>query len=261
MSFNNKAYWEERLKSNYDLIGVGDISLTMNYNVWSYRITRHRLSAIFRKYAPSGAGNVLDIGAGTGFVVDIWDRFGKSVTGIDISATAVSKLSERFPRHRFIELDAGAEEMPFADNSMEVVSASSVLYHIVDDAALAKLLGSVHRVLKPGGYFIFSDNFIHGQIVDIQHQKCRTLEDYEQAVTRSGFTIVDRVANYVLFNDPVDARGRFFPRLWGFITNRSRRWPWFDKIIWPVLYPLEYLLTAVVKESPAQEIMICQVKK
>jgi ubiquinone/menaquinone biosynthesis C-methylase UbiE len=224
-------------------------------------VSSHRLKKIIKKYVAAGEGSVLDIGSGTGFVIDIWRSFSKKIHGIDISATAVNNLSNKYPEHSFFEIDAGSQDLPFADNSMQAVSAASVLYHVVDDAALNKLLQSVHRVLQPGGYFIFSDNFIHGSNYNIVHQKCRTLEDYEQLLKQNGFALTDRVANYVLFNDPVDANGKLYRRIWNINTRLSKKWKWFDAFIWPTLYPLELLLTSSIKESPAQEFMICKAIK
>jgi len=96
------------------------------------------------------------------------------------------------------------------------------LYHVVDDEALKKVLSSVHRILKPEGVFIFSDNFIHNKRYSITHQNCRTLASYEIMLKENGFEIIDRVPNYVLFNDPVDAKGKFYPRLWNLITGLSK---------------------------------------
>ncbi len=261
MNFDAKKYWDNRLSLNYDLIGVGDISLTYRYNKWSYKVTRHRLKRIFQKYLLKSKGAVLDIGSGTGFVIEIWQQLGFSINGIDISETAVEKLNENFPAHKFYEIDAGSQPLPFADNSFKAVSASSVLYHIVEDKALDYLLQNVHRVLEPGAYFIFSDNFIHGNNMSITHQKCRSLEEYEEILCRNGFEIISRCANYVLFNDPVDAVGKFYPKVWGLLTKFSKKWKWFDSIIWQCLYPVELLLTSIIKESPAQEIMICKALK
>ncbi len=259
--FDPKKYWDDRLSQHYDLIGVGDISLTMNYNKWSYKVTKHRMKSVFTKYVPEKHGSVLDIGSGTGFVIDIWQGFNKKINGIDISETAVKKLSKKYPAHSFYEVDAGRNELPFDDGSLQAVSASSVLYHLVEDEALDKLLKSVHRVLEPGACFIFSDNFIHSKKLMASHQKCRTLEDYERILHKNGFEITDRVANYVFFNDPVDAKSKFYPRIWSLITRLSKKWKWFDTIIWPCLYPVELLLTTIMKESPAQEIMICKAVK
>lgn len=261
MNFDAKKYWDDRLKKNYDLIGVGDISLTMNYNKWSYKVTRIRLKKLFRKYLPEQNMSVLDIGSGTGFVIDIWKSLKQNVYGIDISIVAVNKLKEIYPSYKFYEVDMGSQPLPFEDNKFKVVSASSVLYHLVEDQALEHLLNSVYRVLEPGGYFIFSDNFIHDGSLKITHQTCRTLNDYEKLLKKNGFEILTRVPNYFLFNDPVDAKGGIYPLIWRLLTRMSKKWKWFDSIIWPLLYPIEILLTTFFKESPAQEIMVCKVAK
>jgi ubiquinone/menaquinone biosynthesis C-methylase UbiE len=259
-TFDNRTYWNERLKEHYDLIGVGDISLSKTYNKWSYKVTRKILRRLFLKYADPKDQQVMDIGAGTGFVVDIWKELGKQVTGVDISETAVKNLQKRFPQDKFVEFDMGSARLDLPDHSFGCISASSVLYHIVEDSAFQTALANIHRLLKKDGFFIFSDNFIHDAQFDIQHQKCRTLGDYEAALKKNGFEIVARVPNYVLMNDPVDAKGKFYPRVWNTLTSISRRSKALDGVIWPVLYPLEMLLTSVYKESPAQEIMVCRAR-
>ena len=259
--FDPKTYWNERLIQNFDLIGVGDISLTMNYNIWSYKVTKYRLKKIFNKYVSTNKGSILDIGSGTGFVIKIWSLFDKQIYGIDISQTAIEQLTEKFPKSSFFEIDAGSQDLPFDDNSIQTVSAASVLYHLVEDHSLEKLLQNVHRVLQPNGYFIFSDIFIHNNNFNIEHQKCRSLKDYEYFLEKNNFKIIDRVANYVLFNDPVDSKGKFYPYIWHTITKLSKKYKLFDAVIWPVLFPLEIFLTEIIKESPAQEFIICKVIK
>src|ERR1700744_3251599 len=103
-SFDPKKYWNDRLMQHYDLIGVGDISLSLNYNKWSYKVTAFRLKKIFKKYVSRQTGSILDIGSGTGFVIDIWQRFGKKINGIDISEASVKKLTEKYPDHSFFEV-------------------------------------------------------------------------------------------------------------------------------------------------------------
>lgn len=255
--FNNKEYWENRLQNHYDLIGVGDISLSANYNKWSYKVTEKVLTRLFKKYT-KGNQKVLDFGSGTGFVVDIWKKLGMDVIGVDISATAVKNLSNKYPEFNFIEFDMGEGELPVDDDSIACCSASSVLYHIVDDNALDITLQNVHRILKEGGYFIFSDNFIHKSQFNITHQRCRTLEEYEEILKKNNFEVVERVPNYVLMNDPVDAQSKFYPRVWSRTTSMSKRSSFFDSIIWRLLYPVELILVNVMKESPAQEIIVCK---
>lgn len=262
MVFDAKQYWENRLKAQYDLVGVGDISLSENYNKWSYKVTRKILKSLLEKYSANKTNSaVIDIGSGTGFVIDIWKSLNKQVTGIDISATAVAKLQEKYPDQKFLELDIGKQKTTLPADSFSVCTAASVLYHIVDDAALDMALSNIHYLLEKEGIFIFSDNFIHHSIFTTQHQRCRTLGEYETALKKNGFEIIKRVPNYVLMNEPMDTSGRVYPKVWNVLTGWSRKSSLFDKLIWPALYPVELLLTSVLKESPAQEFMICRAIK
>jgi len=260
--FNNKEYWESRLQGNYDLIGVGDISLSINYNIWSYKVSERVIKRLVKKYTDKIANKkALDIGSGTGFVVGILDSLGRDVTGIDITATAVNNLSQKYPQYKFIEFDMGAGKLDIPDNTFGCATAASVLYHIVDDEALDITLQNIHRVLVKDGIFIFSDNFIHSSSLNITHQKCRTLDEYETFLRKNNFEIIDRVPNYVLMNDPIDAQSKFFPRIWNRTTRYSRKYKFLDSVIWRMLYPIELLLVSVMKESPAQELMICKAIK
>lgn len=260
--FNAEQYWESRLKQHYDLVGVGDISLSETYNRWSYKVTRQILLKLFKKYSAGKTNNnVLDVGSGTGFVIDVWKTLNKKATGVDISTTAVENLRLRHPDYSFFRCDIGKEKLPLAQNSFSICSAASVLYHLVDDESLQSALNNIYNVLEKDGIFIFSENFIHEKSFLTTHQKCRTLAEYEAALQKSGFEILGRVPNYVLMNEPMDARTKLTPRIWNLLTHTSKKSGLFDKIIWPALYPVELLLTSVLKESPAQEFMICKVIK
>lgn len=262
MTFDPQKYWNERLTNRFDLVGVGDISQTHNYNKWSYKVTHHALNKIFKQCLKQHENkSVLDIGSGTGFIVNIWKGLTMNISGVDIAEVSIKNLRSTFPKYTFSQCNVGAESLPFKDGAFSCCSAASVLYHIVDDVLLTNALKEVNRVLEPGGHFIFSDNFIHSNSLNITHQICRTLEDYENMVKAAGFEIISRSPNYILFNDPVDSTNKYLRKLWALNTGYSKKYKWFDKIIWPGLYPLEIFLTSIMKESPAQEIMICRAIK
>lgn len=259
--FNAKTYWNERLKKQYDLNGVGDITLGLSYNKWSYKVTRNVLNRLLKKHLHNFKNpELLDIGSGTGFIVEILSQFSGNVTGVDITSVAVAELKRRFHSLQFYETDISTDVLPIAESSVACCTAASVLYHIVHDEGLEKALKEIHRVLKPGGIFIFSDYFLHNKNFAIIHQKCRTLTEYEALLKKTGFEIYNRVPNYVLMNDPLDATGKFYPRVWKLFNLLSAR-AFFRTILWPLVYPFEMILTSVLKESPTQEFMICKAVK
>src|SRR5688500_17290577 len=142
-SFDNKRYWETRLREPYSLAGVGYLRLGRRYNEWMYRIRGDVFDQVVERIAKSEerrGWRVLDVGAGTGFYVDRWMRLGAEVTGLDLTEVAVGELSRCFPAARFVQADIGGPlvQVPLEPGSFDAVSAFDVLFHIVDDAAYAR---------------------------------------------------------------------------------------------------------------------------
>ncbi len=94
---------------------------------------------------------VLDLGCGLGDFAGELAAHGGLVTGCDVAETALALARGRHPGIEFVL--TGAEELPFADESFDVVWAGEVLEHVQD---LLGLLGEVRRVLRPGGRLLLS---------------------------------------------------------------------------------------------------------
>jgi SAM-dependent methyltransferase len=203
---------------------------------------------------------VLDVGAGTGFYVERWLRLGARVTGLDLTEVAVRELGRCFPAARFVRADIGQpfEQVPLAPTSFDAVSAFDVLFHLVDDAQYARAFGNIAALLKPGGWFFWSDNFLRHSAERVIHQVSRTLAESTRLVEAAGFDIVDRVPMFVLMNYPADT------------TSRLARWAWTAMVApaalgeplgWAIgaaLYPLERVLVRRMRESPSTELMVCR---
>jgi SAM-dependent methyltransferase len=85
---------------------------------------------------------ILDIGCGTGATLDHLKRLGE-VQGIDLSQIPLSYACRR--GHNRV-LRASATELPFENDSFELVTALDVIEHLDDDI---KGLSEIRRVLKP----------------------------------------------------------------------------------------------------------------
>ena len=104
-----RSYWEGRLSDAYSLDGVGWRGLGEPFNRWMYRVRRRLFLRRMRPLVKGRAPDVLDVGSGTGFYVERWLELGAgSVTGSDITSTAVERLSARFPGQEFRRLDVSA---------------------------------------------------------------------------------------------------------------------------------------------------------
>ena len=257
----DRDYWEQRLATHEGLAGVGYIGLGKAFNGWMYRARRATFLRHVRPLiAPVAGGlDVLDIGSGTGFYVDRWTEIRvRSITGSDITDTAVSRLSQRYPAYRFERFDVGSGEAPFEDRSFGAVSAFDVLFHIVDDDRYETAVRTIHRLLRPGGHFLLSDNFLHGKELRTPTQVSRSLDRIESVLDAAGFEVVTRRPALSLMNYPVDSDSRVRQLGWTAISRIART---SEATAWAtgaLLYPFEVGLATRTRESPTTELMICR---
>jgi len=115
------------------------------------------------KVVPKATGRVLELGFGSGLNLDFYDpREVERVWALE-PASEMWQLAraavERSPL-RVERLDAGAEQVPLPDDSVDTVLVTYTLCTIPDvDAALAE----ARRVLAPGGRLLFCE---HGEAPD-----------------------------------------------------------------------------------------------
>lgn len=253
---DRKAYWEARLRADFDLGGVGYIGLGEAFNRWTYRVRRHVLRRTVRTLDLPPGASVLDVGAGTGFMIEVWRKAGfRNVEGCDLTAVAVDGLARQFPSYRFREVDISSEDAVYIGR-FDAVSANDVLFHIVDDDAYRKALSNVFRALKPGGYFVFSENFLHGRTLRSEHQVSRSLDEISDMLRSTGFRVIARRPLFVLMNNPIDSSNRLLRSSWR-ILKRALRRPRFGAAIGAVLYGPELGLVRTRREGPSSEVMVC----
>jgi ubiquinone/menaquinone biosynthesis C-methylase UbiE len=99
----------------------------------------------------------LEIGAGTGYFTlnMVQDRVVRDATATDISAGMLDALQANARRIgvQVQTVACDAEQLPFADESFDLVLGHAVLHHVPRlDRAFAEFL----RVLRPGGQFVFA---------------------------------------------------------------------------------------------------------
>ncbi len=96
---------------------------------------------------PQPGDKILDVGCGTGiFTVDVL-KSGAWVTGIDLSASMLSRAVAR-GGDKFAGLCADMCALPFADNSFDRIFSMTAIEFVVDGA---RAIGELNRVVKPGG--------------------------------------------------------------------------------------------------------------
>jgi len=99
--------------------------------------------------APDPDRQILEVGCGAGGMLGPLSELGE-VTGIDISHEYMRFCRQR--GHQQVVTGSGYE-LPFKENSFDMVALFDVIEHIPDDQ---KVLEEVRRVLKPGGQVFIS---------------------------------------------------------------------------------------------------------
>jgi ubiquinone/menaquinone biosynthesis C-methylase UbiE len=123
--------------------------------------------------------SVLDTGCGCGEASVYFALKGAVVTATDISPQMLA-LASRVATHHGVSIAtalASSEELPFADESFDIVYGANVLHH----SDMPRALAEVVRVLKPGGKACFWDPLAANPIINIYRRmahKVRTPDEH-----------------------------------------------------------------------------------
>ncbi|MEW2360307.1 methyltransferase domain-containing protein [Spirillospora sp. NPDC029432] len=103
----------------------------------------------------------VDVGCGAGRAVAELRGRGLQATGVDRSDLMLQAARGRHPHLPFLE--AGAEDLPFEDHSLDWYRAERLYLHLPDPAAA---LAEARRVLAPGGAIVLIDPICDSGAVD-----------------------------------------------------------------------------------------------
>lgn len=156
---------------------------------------------------------ILDVGCGTGLNHSVLSQFGR-VFGADSSETAL-----KFSRDRGVEnlVMSDAENLQFADETFDLVTALDVLEHTNDDRAA---LAEIARVTRPGGRLLATVpayGFLWSEHDEALHHRRRyTGHELRNKLTNAGF-VVERSTYFIHL--------LFFPillaRIWQNLTKKN----------------------------------------
>lgn len=139
---------------------------------------------------------ILDVGCGTGANLEMLANFGES-EGVDVSDDALE-----FCKAKGLKVHKGlAEELPFEDESFDVVTALDVVEHLDDDIGGLK---EMNRVMKKSGralIFVPAFMWLWGVQDDISNHRIRyTKKQIVERLEESGFEIERATyANWTFF--------------------------------------------------------------
>jgi len=149
---------------------------------------------------------ILDIGCGAGGITVslVKDHGAKQVVGVDVEEDVVNAATKRVLKNGLNNnidiLLIDKSNLPFEDNYFDIVFSKDSFVHIPDKE---KIFTQVFKLLKPGGFFVFSDWLIsHDQKPSKEMEYYLKLEDlgfgmgspllYLSALKKSGFVSIKK---------------------------------------------------------------------
>jgi SAM-dependent methyltransferase len=262
--FKANEFWEKRLEKIKGLEGVGYSKLGKQFNYWGYQIRKYAFLKIFNENTSKAPlDNVLDIGSGTGFYIDIWQKKNaKKIVGVDITNVAVENLKKTFPEHTFFQQDISADISSKTElhAHFNYISCMDVLFHIVDKEKFAAAMKNISTMLKKDGYFIYSDNFLNSETVVLTHQVSYSKKELYRLFHENGFEVVAHKPFMVLSNYPVDSKNIFIHAYWFCLENFVALFkPLGNPIGW-LLFQIDKILINILDKSVTSEIVILRKK-
>jgi len=258
-NFEPREYWEKRLTENYDLHGVGLIEWGPYFNRWLYRIRRYGFLKHLGAEQDWNGKEVLDVGSGTGFYLECWQELGvENIHGMDLTEIAVQSLRIKYPKFPIYQGNIGDSEIEEKADYFDAISCMDVLFHIIDDQQYEQAIQHIYNMLKPGGYFVFSDSLLHGQRINCRHIVHRSLEEVQSVLKHAGFEKIHRSPMFVCMNAPDDSHNLLLRAWWWGLYQLIARSHIAGGVIGCLLYPIEKMLVSLMKESPSTEFLICR---
>ncbi len=190
MKKKNKYSKEEIFKANIDI----HTAVASEYNNEPHfrpeniaRVTRI-ISSIREK---TNGKRLLDVGCGTGFIINIAKNYFREIIGIDLTPSMIRQIDLASDKSTIKVAIANSEAIPCPDNYFDVVTANAFLHHLPD---LKQTLKEIRRVLRPGGIF-YSDldpnAYFWDAIVDLPPHK-----KYTQVVAREIEAVLHKNKEY-----------------------------------------------------------------
>ena len=156
---------------------------------WWYKARRKIIYNLIKQYRLSSSKDIkiLDTGCGTGMLLKELETLGVCY-GIDISQMAVDFCKKRGIGNVQI---ADTANIPYSENTFDIVIALDVIEHIKDDEEALK---EIYRVLKPQGMAIIAVPafmFLWGVTDVISHHYRRyTLSELRKKIENRRFSII-----------------------------------------------------------------------
>lgn len=112
-------------------------------------------ASFLKEIHKSQTGRILDVGCGNGNLFSFLSNEQYELFGIDFSENMIAEAKKYFSEKASFFV-ADAEELPFADNTIDIITCNASFHHYVHPNTV---LAEMKRVLKDGGKLLIGDPY------------------------------------------------------------------------------------------------------
>lgn len=270
IKYRPELYWERLFQQGFDLRSVGYPPLSKAFNVCLYRAMVSSVNRGLKRlgicYATLSESSILDVGSGTGLWIHFWLAKGaQHIVGIDLSFKSVSTLSQKYPQLKFEQRDVADPIEDWALNCFDLISAMSVLHHIVPQTRWEQAVRNLCCLLKPGGYLIIMDPILRYQwwgkpFSESSPGHPHTIAEHQSVLREAGIFILAIIPTVAILANPVDTRRkaefRVLEQWWNLFCHIASR-ECLMKSSWWLVYAMDRLISKL-GYMPSSKIILCR---
>lgn len=135
-----------------------------------------RVRGILRALKKATWGHSLvDLGCGTGFIIDIAKEFFPKIVGVDITPAMLAKVDTISDKGSIEVIESTCENLPYPNRSFDVCTAYAFLHHL---HSIRPVLKEAYRVLNSGG-MLYTDQDpnerFYNAITSLKYKKYSTI--------------------------------------------------------------------------------------
>lgn len=174
---------------------------------------------LISKFIPRNRKKILDLGCGTGRMLEYLEEYGQKIYGLDSSREALTYCLRRNLSNNLITGDV--HYLPFRNNCFDLIIASDVLEHAKDDFIV---LSELFRILQKGGLLLITVpaySFLWSSH-DILHKHYRRYKssNLRKLITKANFKI-EKISYFNFFIFPLVLLFRSFKKISSLRKNQS----------------------------------------
>ncbi len=262
MAYDNFAHWEKLYSKHFNLAGSGYTELGESYNRWLYRLR----AKVFNKalvengIRPNNNSKVLDIGCGTGFFINEFQKRGiKNLIGYDLTRISIEKLQVEFPQYYFFQQDISE---PIKEcEKFDFINIFDVLWYL-NDVDFEKAFVNLTKLSKQGSILFITDIFRKQKGDQYEGFWARSIPEYEFQCKKNGFEIMRIYPLFVFTNTPCDPDSvnegffRFVKFHWKIVFRILKKYGFLGNFLGFPLFMLDSIVLQFLANGPSAKLMV-----